>query len=150
VNGPGPRGTAGLTLIEILVAFTLLAVGAAALSAWQLSALKVAMAAKKQQQLNALVDAELRYRTLVPSHEPHCLTLSDAQFSAQSGAAFPTAQLSCRVTVEACQLDAFALLCQPASGAVPGIQRVTVQAAFEGEAAPALELSSLSARLPVP
>jgi prepilin-type N-terminal cleavage/methylation domain-containing protein len=136
VNG---TGGSGVTLIEILVALVLLAVGAAALSAWQLSALQLAARARQQQQLVALVEAELSFRALVALQGPDC----GAQPELPAG-------VSCSVSEEACQLVGAALTCGPAGPVPARIRRITVRAAPDSGSIPALELSSVVAEFAAP
>jgi prepilin-type N-terminal cleavage/methylation domain-containing protein len=130
---------AGLTLIEVLVALTLLAVGAAALSTWQISSLQAATRARQQQQLSALVDAELRYRALIPFQGPDCQALPGRE-----GAELMT----CSVTEETCALSGTDLHCGAAGQGAARIRRITVRAGHG--TLPELEFSSLAADFPGP
>ncbi|HLR45785.1 MAG TPA: prepilin-type N-terminal cleavage/methylation domain-containing protein [Deinococcales bacterium] len=87
----------GFTLIEVLVALTVLAVGLAGIAALQLSALRLGTLTVRYTALLQTAENELRHRLLSPEAGSTCTT------SPGSGATCAVAERSCRADPDALQ-----------------------------------------------
>lgn len=86
------RDTSALTLVEILVALAVFAIGAAALVGMQLSALRLTLNTTMQSRLLYIAETELNYR----------LHRSEAASDCQAPAAVDLDGLSCSASEERC------------------------------------------------
>lgn len=105
----------GMTLIEVLVALTLLGVGAAALAGWQLGIVRLAAQSRQQHAVNRVLEEEVTRRQLTRDLSADCQAAAD--------------KVTCRVTYESCLVSSLALVCGAGSG---WPRRVTVLAAVSG------------------
>lgn len=115
------RGASGITLVEVLIAIVILAVGIFALAQLQAISLRATAQAESLNRVTRLVRGELEWQRQT-ALEPTSATCS---------ALVPDDFDSCTVEVEPCALDYFedggaALVCGPAIS--PSVYRVTVSA----------------------
>ncbi len=122
------RSPAALTLVEILVALAVFAVGAAALAGLQLSALRLTAASNAQSRLLYAAEAELNHRLSSSQPGGSCLALPPAELHG----------LSCSATEEPCRAQVTGFEC----GSGPA-RRITV-AVSAGSAAQPLVLSTVT------
>lgn len=108
--------TSGLTLIEILVAMAVLAIGAAGLAGLQLSSMKLAHIASMNARLLHVADSELQYRLLGLGSGEACTALDPAELQG----------IDCTATSEGCSLLASGFSCSAEAPGWP--RRVTVRA----------------------
>lgn len=107
--------TSGVTLVEILVALTVLAVGATGLVGWQLGIAHLAMRAQDTQRVLEAASTELGRRLLTTAFtEPHCAGDDD--------------RVICSATEEACFASGALLHCGGPVTPATRVRRITVEA----------------------
>ncbi len=121
----------GVTIIEILVALSVLAIGAVALSAWQVAVLRVAIGTRDLNRVIHVAESELGRRLLGGDAQPGC----DPVLLAEA------AGVGCETTIEACAVAGLQLSCTASGNHFP--QRVTVTAASTRPGGPVVSLSAL-------
>ena len=112
----------GLTLVEILVALTVLAVGATGLVGLQLTTMRLAADSELRSRLLHVAGSELEARLLVPGAGGPCLAVPVAE---REG-------IDCTVTVESCDWYLSGFACPVTHGS--RARRVTVHAAADAGA----------------
>ncbi len=122
----------GLTLIEILVAMAVLAIGATALAGLQLSSIKLAHVASMNARLLHVADSELQYRLLGLGSGETCTALDPAELEG----------IDCKATSEGCAALASGFSCSAESPGWP--RRFTVRAAIPD--GPQVTLSGVARR----
>lgn len=108
----------GLVLIEILVALSVLAIGAVGLAGLQLVTLRLAAATEANGRLLHAAESELQHRLLGLGAGAGCTAL----------AAEELAGIECRVHVQGCSTTLTGFDCAP--GVSGGPQQVTVEASL--------------------
>ena len=112
------RGSAGMTLIEVVIAVAILAVGVLAAAGMQASSLRANRAAQDIQRVNALARSQLdAWRGSVFSQT--------APTTVDCG----NGELSCQIQVRPCTLAGAELVCTLGSVAAPVAHALTVTAA---------------------
>lgn len=108
----------GLTLIEILVALSVLAIGATGLVAMQLSTLKLAQQTTINTRLLHVADSELQLRLLGAATGPDCSAVNSAELTG----------MDCSVAITTCSASLNGFECTAGSSGTA--QRVTVAASM--------------------
>lgn len=111
----------GLTLVEILVALTVLAIGAAGLVGLQLLTLRLASATELRARLLHVAQSELRFRLLGAGSGSDCQSLPAAELE----------DVDCLVQSESCAYSQLGFSCPAAAGAWP--RRITVSVRGSGD-----------------
>ncbi len=111
--------SSGLTLIEILVALTVLAIGASGLVAMQLSTLRLARQTQIQTRLLHVADSELQLRLLGAASGMHCSAVIPEEAEG----------IACSVSTESCAALLEGFECAAATGGTS--RRITVTASRE-------------------
>lgn len=109
----------GLTLIEILVAMSVLALGATGLLAMQLSTLRLAQQTDINTRLLHVADSELQLRLLGAVTGPACSAVPAIELT----------DMHCSVAVQGCSTSLGGFTCDGGAGGSP--RRVTVTARVE-------------------
>lgn len=120
----------GLTLIEILVALAVLAIGATAVAGLQLASLRLARLAEQNTRLLHAADTELQHRLLGLGSGSGCEALSSEELNG----------IDCLVASEGCRLLADGFECSSAFSGWP--RRFTVRTQLPS--GPQVTLSSVS------
>lgn len=130
------RRTAGLTLVEVIVALAVLGVGIAAMAALQSGALSNTVVAREITQATRLAQNEVAWQreTAIEIGSTECKTNRDPVTGVQQ---LPAGFTSCAVVIEPCVLESNAIVCDAAI--TPAAYRVTVT--LEGNGARSFEHS---------
>lgn len=122
--------SAGLTLIEILVALTVLAIGAASITGLQLATFRLSQLTRHNATLLHVADSELQNRLLGVATGEHCSALTEAELEG----------VDCKVEMTACAVSLAGFDCN--DGAAGASRRVTVTASLEN--GQSVELSAVT------
>lgn len=118
--------TLGLSLIEILVALSVLAIGAVGLVAMQLSTLKLAQQTSINARLLHVAESELQQRLLGVASGSACSALTTAELEG----------IDCTVTSSGCSTSLSGFDCQVERAGLP--RRITVTASIADRGSVAL------------
>lgn len=114
------RRSDGLTLIEVVIAIAVLAIGVLAAFAMQVSALQGTRAATINQEMSNIAQSELELQ------RAFARTISGPGAGLTCRTAFEQPAYTCSVTVRACSFTAGALACGGSVTGTPAAWQITV------------------------